>query len=107
MYYPDLENFKTLASKGNIAPIYREIPADMETPATAYLKVAHEGPSFLLESVEGGERLARYSFIGTLPSKVVSTGKSTDLGSVDPLIQVEEALSGLNPVPVELSLIHI
>ena len=101
MYYPDLEKFKNLASEGNIAPIYREIPADMETPATAYLKVAHEGPSFLLESVEGGERLARYSFIGTLPSKVVSTGKSTDLGSIDPLIQVEEALSGLNPVAVE------
>ena len=101
MYYPDLEQFKALATKGNIAPIYREIPADMETPATAYLKVAHEGPSFLLESVEGGERVARYSFIGTLPNKVFSTGQSTDLGDIDPLVNVEKALSDLNPVAVE------
>ncbi|MFL2640383.1 MAG: anthranilate synthase component I [Dehalococcoidia bacterium] len=101
MYYPDLDQFKALATKGNIAPIYREIPADMETPATAYLKVAHEGPSFLLESVEGGERVARYSFIGTLPNKVFSTGQSTDLGDIDPLVNVEKALSDLNPVAVE------
>ena len=47
-----------------IKPVYKEVLADLETPLTAYLKVAGH-PSFLLESVEQGERVARYSFIGT------------------------------------------
>ena len=54
----------TKAGSGTIRPVYRELFADLETPTTAYLKVAQE-PSFLLESVEQGERIARYSFIGT------------------------------------------
>ena len=66
-YSPSLEEVARLRERGNIIPIYREIFADLETPVSAYLKVA-EGPySFLLESVEGGERLARFSFIGTDP----------------------------------------
>jgi anthranilate synthase component 1 len=48
-------------------PIVRELPADLDTPTTAYLKLRGRGPSFLLESVEGGERVARYSFIGVSP----------------------------------------
>jgi anthranilate synthase component 1 len=48
-------------------PVYREVMADVETPVSAYLKILGEGPSFLLESIEGGERLARYSFIGSDP----------------------------------------
>lgn len=47
-----------------------ELPADTETPVSAYLKVAHPGPAFLLESVVGGERLGRYSFIGLFPEQV-------------------------------------
>jgi anthranilate synthase component 1 len=50
-----------------IAPIVRELSADLETPTSAYLKLRRTGPSFLLESVEGGERIARYSFIGVEP----------------------------------------
>ncbi|MGD0173328.1 MAG: anthranilate synthase component I [Anaerolineales bacterium] len=50
-----------------LAPIVRELPADLETPISAYLKLRRTGPSFLLESVEGGERIARYSFIGVEP----------------------------------------
>jgi anthranilate synthase component 1 len=50
-----------------LAPVVREIPADLETPASAYLKLRRGGPSFLLESVEGGEQVARYSFIGVEP----------------------------------------
>jgi anthranilate synthase component 1 len=53
-------------------PIYREIMADLETPVSAYLKVRNGGPSFLLESIEGGERLARYSFIGAEPIAVLT-----------------------------------
>src|SRR5215831_14389214 len=49
-------------------PIYRELPADLETPTSVYLKLSGAGPSFLLESVEGGERVARYSFIGVRPA---------------------------------------
>ncbi len=62
---------RALAGEGNLVPIYREIMADLETPVTAYLKVAQGPYSFLLESVEGGERLARYSFIGSDPYLVV------------------------------------
>ncbi len=67
-YYPTLEQVTTLAGKGNITPIYRELMADLETPVSAYLKVCRDEPySFLLESVEGGEHLARYSFMGCEP----------------------------------------
>jgi anthranilate synthase component 1 len=59
MYTPTLEHFKTLAQKSNTIPVYREISADLETPVSAYLKVARGPYSFLLESVEGGENLAR------------------------------------------------
>jgi anthranilate synthase component 1 len=52
-----------------IAPVVRELPADLETPVSVYLKLAGQGPSFLLESVTGGEQLARYSFIGVNPSR--------------------------------------
>lgn len=54
-------------------PVYREVMADFETPVSAYLKILGEGPSFLLESIEGGERLARYSFIGSEPKAILST----------------------------------
>jgi anthranilate synthase component I len=74
MYHPTLEELKKLKAPGNLAPVYREINADLETPVSAYLKIARGDYSFLLESVEGGERLARYSFIGTEPAKVISTG---------------------------------
>src|SRR5512142_3474906 len=47
--------------------IVREISADLETPISVYMKLRGEGSSFLLESVEGGERIARYSFIGVQP----------------------------------------
>ncbi|MDO8577597.1 MAG: anthranilate synthase component I [Dehalococcoidales bacterium] len=80
MYYPSLEEVKKLKTKGNLVPVYREIVADMETPVSAFLKINRGGYSFLLESVEGGERLARYSFIGTDPYHVVTTrsGDKTD-----------------------------
>ena len=73
MYSPSLDQVRTLARNGNLVPIYREIDADLETPVSAYLKVARPPYSFLLESVEGGERLARYSFIGTEPYSVLKT----------------------------------
>jgi anthranilate synthase component 1 len=60
-------------------PLVRELPADLETPTSAYLKLRGRGPSFLLESVEGGERVARYSFIGVAPSRqYVVRGRSIE-----------------------------
>ena len=93
MYYPSLEEVDKLADKGNLVPIYREINADLETPVSAYLKIARPPYSFLLESVEGGERIARYSFIGTEPMGVIKTGPGQVNGAVDPLIPIEKALS--------------
>ncbi|MDD5648024.1 MAG: anthranilate synthase component I, partial [Dehalococcoidia bacterium] len=71
MYHPSLEEVKKLVRDGNLVPIYREIVADMETPVSAFLKVCRGRYSFLLESVEGGQRQARYSFIGTEPEKTI------------------------------------
>ena len=93
MYYPSLEEVDKLTDKGNLVPVYREINADLETPVSAYLKIARPPYSFLLESVEGGERIARYSFIGTEPMGVIKTGPGQVNGAVDPLIPIEKALS--------------
>jgi anthranilate synthase component 1 len=70
MYSPTRAEFKALAEKGNLVPVYREMNADLETPASVYLKLRGRRESFLLESVEGGEQLARYSFIAVDPSRV-------------------------------------
>lgn len=95
MYRPTLEKIKLLKAQGNLAPIYREINADLETPVSAFLKIARGNYSFLLESVEGGERLARYSFLGTEPTKVIKTGyKSQDTSHFHLLPQGERQIVG-------------
>ena len=98
--YPTIEQFRALAAEGhNLIPVYREVVADLETPVSAYLKVAadYEGPSFLLESVEGGERMARYSFIGAEPYRVLRTGEGEPDGSGDPLVAIEAELARFRP----------
>ena len=72
MVKPTLDEFKALAGQGNLAPIVQELPADLETPVSVYLKLRSGGPSFLLESVERGEQLGRYSFIGVHPPLVLT-----------------------------------
>ncbi|MCH8893307.1 MAG: anthranilate synthase component I [Chloroflexi bacterium] len=101
MYQPTLEKIKEMAGQGNLAPVFRSINADLETPVSAYLKVAQGPYSFLLESVEGGERIGRYSFIGTDPYKVVKTGAKEELGEIDPLLPVQEEMDQYRLVPVE------
>lgn len=101
MYFPSLDQIRRIASQGNLVPIYREINADLETPVTAYLKVARRPYSFLLESAEGGERLARYSFIGTEPTKIIKTGANEEYGPVDPLGVIEDNLKNFRFIPVE------
>src|SRR6476619_6651051 len=75
-----------------LAPLIRDIPADLDTPVSPYLKVARGPYSFLLESVEGGERLARYSFIGTEPYRVLKTGPESDYDG-DPLLASEQEMN--------------
>ena len=112
MYHPTKSEFRALAQRGNLVPVYREVMADMETPVSAYLKVARGPYSFLLESVEGGERIARYSFIGTEPSQIIRTGATvpsegsgngidiTDYGDIDPLVPIQEMLQAFKAVEV-------
>src|SRR6266566_61808 len=71
MYFPTQEDFLRLAARGNLIPITRRLLADFETPMSAYRKIRGQGESFLFESVEGGEHLGRYSFVGCNPRAVI------------------------------------
>src|SRR2546426_6635694 len=78
-FTPTREKSRALAADHALIPVYREVVADMLTPVRAYsLMCPADAPVFLLESVEGGERLARYSFIGCQPRQL-------ELGEGDPL----------------------
>ncbi len=71
MYSPTLEEFLKFATQGNLIPVTRRILADLETPLSAYRKISGAGESFLFESVEGGEHIGRYSFVGCNPRAVI------------------------------------
>jgi anthranilate synthase component 1 len=71
--------------------------ADLETPVSAFMKINRGGNSFLLESVEGGERIARYSFIGTEPYKTIKTNNGD---KTDPLPLIEQEMKKYKIVPV-------
>src|SRR5436305_500569 len=75
-FYPSKEEFLRKAEEGNLIPVYREIVADMETPVSAYRKIGDAQYSFLLESVEGGESVGRYSFLGSNPLVVFKSKKN-------------------------------
>jgi anthranilate synthase component 1 len=113
MYKPTLSEVEDLASQGNIIPIYRELPADLDTPVSIYLKLQDEGPGYLLESITGGEHVSRYSFIGVRPRALVTAigdevyigsqgyGKTVPLsGDVDPLAALKAEMKHLTPVRV-------
>ena len=95
MFTPSKAEFMDYAKSGNLIPVYREIIADAETPVSAYQKLLKTGPSFLLESVEGGERVGRYSFIGTNPSTVIRVAQRS---GDDALRAVELEMSKYKPV---------
>ena len=69
-----LATFERLASEGNLVPVWRELPADTETPVSAFLKLPTPSHAFLLESLQGGERWGRYSFLGDEPVALVRQG---------------------------------
>ena len=110
MFRPTLEEFREKAKQGNLIPVHREILADMETPVSAFRKIDDGRNAFLLESMEGGEKWARYSFLGSAPSivirsfgrkaEVVRNGKAESvLFTNDPLEVVRQVLSEYRPVP--------
>ena len=71
MIQPSFREFQRLAKQGNLIPVYDVFPADLLTPVSAYLRIAQGARySFLLESVEGGEKIARYTFAGANPEEV-------------------------------------
>jgi len=108
--HPTRDAFLHLAAQGNVIPVYTDLMADFETPVSAYAKLKEAGPSYLLESVEGGERLSRYSFIGCRPRKIFVCGPTTTeirrpgrpVETVptprDPLTLIEAEMRGYHPV---------
>lgn len=76
MVYPGVQQFTNLAKKHNLVPVYKEIFADTETPVSAYLKLKKDGCSYLLESIEGAEKIARFSFLGTNPLVIFKAKKN-------------------------------
>ncbi len=109
MFYPSKAEFIKLSKKGNLVPVYMEMIADMETPVSAFKKIQGEY-SYLLESVEGGEKLARYSFLGSDPilivksknGKIEITAKGKTVTSKgDPLVELKKILSTYKPVKIK------
>src|SRR5450631_4509855 len=111
MAYPDYETFLELSRQGNLIPVYREIMADMDTPVTAFKKLDDGSFSFLLESIEGGEKWGRYSFLGSSPSlivrskgnrvEIIENGVTSTLTSDDPLDCIRDLLARFTPVEVD------
>jgi len=94
MYSPKLDDFERFAQQGNLIPVTRRLLADFETPLSAYRKIRGQGESFLFESVEGGEHIGRYSFVGCNPRAVIrqwgnrvdviENGKPSQSFAIDP-----------------------
>ena len=108
---PPLETVRALAADHDLVPVVSELLADCDTPVSAFLRLGVGEGAFLLESVEGGERLARYSFLGVEPVATISLreGTATLTGPggtrtepyTDPLEIVERSVSRLRVAPVE------
>jgi anthranilate synthase component 1 len=99
MYSPTLEEVKQLTGQCNTIPVYRELPADLETPVSVYLQLRGEGPSFLLESVEQGEQVGRYSFVGVDPAaSLIARGNRVQIVGREGVRT--EALDGRDPLHV-------
>jgi len=110
--HPTYDVFKQLAEQGNVIPVYKEILADTETPVSAYLKIRGTSRySFLLESVEGGEKIARYSFLGAGPFRIfrskgdqitIQDGRNGNIKRLqgDPIAHLRMRFSAYAPVRV-------
>jgi anthranilate synthase component 1 len=101
VFEPDFDGFRRLAAGGGKVPIHRTILADLETPVSAYWKLAHDRAySFLLESVVGGERVGRFSFLGAGPRTVLrSKGRNARIIEAGAQHEIELA-EGRDPLHV-------
>jgi len=110
MIQPDFKTFCRLSRKGNFVPVYETITADLLTPVAAYLKLARDAKySCLLESVEGGENIARYTFLGVEPTEVfrsrgrscrVEIGNRVERIDANPIELLRSRVSRYRPVKV-------
>lgn len=111
IYYPSFEKFSELSRKGNVIPVYRQLFADTLTPVSAFQKISDAEYAFLLESADGGEKIARYSFLGSNPFfrfkcqgfdvEVGRNGEMARYESQDPFSELEKQLDRFHPVPIE------
>jgi anthranilate synthase component 1 len=105
---PSRQEFKNRAGEGNLIPVYTEVYADLETPVSAYLKLRRGENTFLLESVEGGTQVGRYSFLGRDPSiifearadkvKIRRGSQVTTIESTDALRELKKLTNEFVPV---------
>ncbi len=110
MYFPDVDTFRALGARGNLIPVCREIMADMDTPVSAFRKLDDGRYAFLLESIEGGEKWARYTFLGASPStvirsrgntvEIITNGETRAVTTDDPLGFVRDFLARFRPVEI-------
>ncbi len=112
MIFPNKENFLELSAQGNVIPVCCDMTADMSTPVSVYNRLSAECPSFLFESVTGGERISRYSFVGCAPQmEIIAYEKETIIryreGKVetvatpqDPLTVIESMMKNYKAVPM-------
>jgi anthranilate synthase component 1 len=110
MIQPSYKEFCRLAKQGNLVPLYQELLMDLETPLSFFKRLERDRYAFLLESVEGSERWARYSFLGTRPQRIfkvtrgkveiIENGKRRSLVSERPLAALAELLRAYRPVAV-------
>ena len=104
MVEPNEREFEALAARGfNLIPVWREIAADLETPVSAFLKVARGDYAFLLESVQGGEKWGRYTFLGSEPATVLrARGERMDLTRPGRSVEVRSIRSPLDGLRDEM-----
>jgi anthranilate synthase component 1 len=113
---PNLAEFVRLSRRGNVIPVYGELLADLETPVSAFLKLDDKRFSYLLESVEGEEKVARFSFLGSWPRLLfTSAGRHIEISEFrergsptvtrfetrqDPLAEIQRLMQRFRFVPV-------
>lgn len=111
MVSPSYEQFLENLERGNLVPVWEEVLADYDTPVSVFRKIDSPDYSFLFESVEGGDKWARYSFLGTEPSvvfrskghsiEIMRSGGETETFTGDPILALRDLLSPYRPVSAE------
>jgi len=111
-YYPHFNEFKHLATKGNLVPVYRQLLADTLTPVSAFQKISEAEYAFLLESAAGGEKISRYSILGANPFMEFTVygnrveikrgaGKKEIAQAEDPLEVLNKEIQAFTPVQID------